>query len=46
MEESYNNILELVMPMALPTMERIHQLPVGVCKTQKEALKVQLELNL
>lgn len=33
MEEAYSNILELAMPMALPTMENIHQLASGVRKT-------------
>lgn len=34
------------MPLALPTMEKIHQLAARVQRTQEEAVKVKLELNL
>lgn len=46
MEEAYSSILELVVTATLPTTENIHQLETGVHKTQEEATKVQLELNV
>jgi len=46
MEEACSVILELVVLVALPTAEKIHQLVARVCKTQEKAVKVHLELNL
>lgn len=46
MEEAYSSILKLVMPSALPTGEKIQHLAARVHKTQEEATKVQLEINL
>ena len=40
MEEACSSIPELAVLVTLPTMEKIHQLEVGVCRTQEEAAKV------
>lgn len=46
MEKACSSIQELAVLAALPTMEKIHQLATGVRRTQEEAAKVHLELNL
>lgn len=46
MEEACSSIPELVVPMELPTAEKIHQMAAVVRKTQEAAAKVQLEMNL
>lgn len=45
-DEAYSIIAELVMPVALPTIKKIHQLAARVRRIQEDVVKVYLKLNL